>query len=222
MIRIRAAHLQSQYYPDAHEPSMPLYELQMIGTAVFAATGVLAVNRHGLDVFGAVVLGTVTSLGGGTIRDLIIHAPIFWLQDLNYLWVAIASAAVAFFANRWIRNSYTLLLYLDALGAALFGIVATEKVLALRHGATVAVAMGVLTSIGGGLIRDVLAGRPTLLMSREVYATPILIGCALYALLRRPTIDHEFLGILAVTIIFCVRASAIYWHVEMPGWLTSR
>jgi uncharacterized membrane protein YeiH len=82
--------------------------------------------------------------------------------------------------------------------------------------------VGVLTSIGGGLIRDVLAGRPTLLMSRGVYPTPILIGCTLYALLRSLAIDREYLGIFAVTIIFCVRASAIYWHIEMPGWLTNR
>jgi uncharacterized membrane protein YeiH len=214
--------LHSQYHPDAGGPAMPLYELQMIGTAVFAVTGVLAVNRRGLDVFGALVLGTIASLGGGTIRDLIVHVPIFWLQDLNYVWVAAVSASVAFFANRWIRNSYSLLLYLDALGAALFGVVATKKVLALHHGATVAVTMGVLTSIGGGLIRDVLAGRPTLLMSREVYATPILIGCTLYALLRSLAIDREYLHVFAVSIIFCVRASAIYWHIEMPGWLSSR
>jgi uncharacterized membrane protein YeiH len=154
-----------------------LYDLQMLGTAVFAVTGVLAVNRRGLDVFGGLVLGTVTSLGGGTIRDLIIRAPVFWLGDTNYLVVAIAAALVAFFASRMIGSTYALLLYLDALGAALFGIQATEKVLGLGHAPAIAVSMGVLTSIGGGLLRDVLAGRPTLLMSREIYATPILFGC---------------------------------------------
>ena len=97
----------------------PLYDLQMLGTAVFAVTGVLAVNRRGLDVFGGVVLGTVTSLGGGTVRDLIIGAPVFWLLDTNYVVVAIVAALVAFFAaapfavltrfcstsTRWARRS---------------------------------------------------------------------------------------------------------------------
>ena len=200
----------------------PLYDLQMLGTAVFAATGVLAVNRRGLDVFGGIVLGTVTSLGGGTVRDLVIRAPVFWLVDTNYLLVAIVAAIVAFFASRWIRSTYTLLLYLDALGAALFGIQATEKVLGLQHGPMIAVSMGVLTSIGGGLVRDVLAGRPTLLMSREIYATPILLGCVLYIALRTTALDRNAILVVAVAIIFCIRAAAIRWHVEMPAWLTSR
>jgi uncharacterized membrane protein YeiH len=78
---------------------MPLYELQMIGTAVFAVTGVLAVNRRGLDVFGAVVLGMVTSLGGGTIRDLVIGAPVFWLSDGNYVWIAVAASLAGFICD---------------------------------------------------------------------------------------------------------------------------
>src|SRR5262245_60330175 len=100
----------------------------MLGTAVFAATGVLAVTRRGLDVFGAVVLGIVTAVGGGTIRDLIVRAPVFWLHDFNYVWVALGASLIAFFANRSVRSTYSLLLYLDGLGAALFGVQATEKV----------------------------------------------------------------------------------------------
>ncbi len=109
-----------------------LYELQMIGTAVFAVTGVLAVNRRGLDAFGGIVLGTVTSLGGGTIRDVVIRAPVFWLVDTNYLLVAVVASLVAFFTSRLFKTTYTLLLYLDALGAAMFAIQATDKVLALQ------------------------------------------------------------------------------------------
>jgi uncharacterized membrane protein YeiH len=198
-----------------------LYDAQMLGTAVFAVTGVLAVNRRGLDVFGAIVLGIVTSLGGGTIRDLVIGAPVFWLHDVNYVWVAVVTSPIALFASRSLSSSLTLLLYLDALGASLFAVQATEKVLMLHHSGTVAVAMGVLTSIGGGLIRDVLAGRQTLLMSREIYATPILIGCALYVLVRPFSVGPGLLAIVAVAVIFSVRASAIHWHVEMPAWLTS-
>lgn len=200
---------------------MPLYEIQMIGTAVFAATGVLAVTRRGLDIFGAAVLGLVTALGGGTIRDLIIRAPVFWLQDVHYVWIALVAAVITFFANRRVRSTYALLLYLDALGAALFGVQATERVLTLQLGATIAVSMGVLTSIGGGLLRDVLADRPTLLMSREIYATPILVGCTIYALLRGLPIGGGFLSAAAVMFIFFLRVSAIRWHIEMPVWLTS-
>lgn len=203
-------------------PPLPLYEIQMFGTAVFAVTGVLAITRRGLDVFGAVVLGTVTSLGGGTIRDLVLGAPVFWLGDLNYARTAIAASLVAFFASRPFAGTYPLLLYLDGLGTALFAVAAAEKTLALQFGPFVAVIMGVLTSIGGGLVRDVLAGRPTLLMSREIYATPVLIGCTLYVLMRAAGVEPRLHGVLACAVIFVIRAAAIRWHIEMPSWLTSQ
>ena len=200
---------------------MTLYVVQMIGNAVFAATGVLAVNRRGLDVFGGVVLGIVTAIGGGTIRDLVVGAPVFWVADPNYLLVAVLASVVAFFASKRIAG-YQLLLYLDAVGVALVGVQATEKVLALGHGGPISISMGVLTGIGGGLVRDVLASRPTLLMSREIYATPILIGCTLYVGLRQTPLNLGWALAIAAASILLIRAAAIRWHIQMPGWLTSR
>ena len=124
---------------------------------------------------GALILGVVTALGGGTVRDALIHAPIFWFGDLTYVWAAIVGALAAFWIGSVFRSTFRALLYLDGLGAALFAVAAAHKVLLLHFPGAVAVMMGVLTGIGGGLLRDVLAGRPTLLMSREIYATPILL-----------------------------------------------
>jgi uncharacterized membrane protein YeiH len=198
------------------------YYLEMVGTAIFAITGVLAVNRRGLDVIGAVVLGIVTALGGGTLRDLIIGTTPLWIADFNYVWSALAGALAAFWIGSSFRNVFRALLYLDAVGAALFAVGAANKVLVLGLSGPVAVTMGVLTGIGGGLIRDVLAGRQTLLMSREIYATPILIGCMVFVALRRWVPGFEYPGVVAFTIIFGVRALAIYRHLEMPVWLTNR
>jgi uncharacterized membrane protein YeiH len=196
------------------------YYFEMLGTAVFAITGVLAVTRRGLDVFGAMVLGMVTALGGGTVRDLVIGAQPFWINDFNYVWVAGAGALIAFWIGWVFRNAYRGLLYLDALGAALFALTAADKVLLLGLAGPVAVLMGVLTGIGGGLIRDVLAGRPTLLMSREIYATPILAGCVAFVLLRGAVPDLRYSGVAGFAIIFGCRALAIHGHLEMPAWLT--
>jgi uncharacterized membrane protein YeiH len=198
------------------------YYLELLGTAVFAITGVLAVTRRGLDVFGALVLGIVTALGGGTLRDLIIGAPPFWLNDFNYVWAAGGGALAAFGVGSVLRNAYRSLLYLDALGAALFAVTAANKVLLLGFGGPVAVTMGVLTGIGGGLIRDVLAGRPTLLMSREIYATPILLGCIVFVVLRSTLPQFSYAAAVAFTIIFGLRAVAVYRHLEMPARLTHR
>ncbi|HEX8027074.1 MAG TPA: trimeric intracellular cation channel family protein [Vicinamibacterales bacterium] len=201
---------------------MRFYYLEMIGTAVFAITGVLAVTRRGLDIVGAVVLGIVTALGGGTVRDLIIGSPPFWIGDFNYVWSALIGALVAFWIGSAFRNAYRGLLYLDAIGAALFAIAAANKVLLLGLSGPVAVTMGVLTGIGGGLIRDVLAGRQTLLMSREIYATPILFGCIAFVALRTSVPDFPYAGAIAFAIIVGVRALAIHRHLEMPVWLTNR
>jgi len=198
-----------------------LYDVQMIGTAIFAITGVLAVSQKELDAFGALVLGVVTSLGGGTLRDLIIGVPVFWVQDNNYVWAAVLASIAAFFVGRLFRSAFLLLLYLDGLGAALFAVTAANKVLALRLGLPIAVIMGVLTAIGGGLVRDVLAGRKTLLMTREIYATPIMLGCTVYVLLRHFTPDFALAGVLAICLMFGIRAAAIRWNLQIPGWLTS-
>jgi uncharacterized membrane protein YeiH len=206
----------------AERRAVRFYCFEMIGTAVFAVTGVLAVTRRGLDVFGAAVLGMVTAIGGGTVRDLIIGVAPFWLADFNYVWAAIAGALAAFWIGRHFRNTYRGLLYLDAIGAALFGVTAAEKVLGLGLSAPVAVIMGVLTGIGGGLIRDVLAGRQTLLMSRDIYATPILLGCVAFVWLRSVAPGFAYPGVVGFAIIFGLRAVAIYRHMQMPDWLTHR
>jgi uncharacterized membrane protein YeiH len=199
-----------------------VHYFELLGTIVFAITGVLAVTRRGLDVFGAVVLGIVTALGGGTVRDLLLNIPVFWIDDRGILWAAILGSLAAFWIAQAFRNANRLLVYLDALGAALFAVLGANKVLLLGVAAPIAVMMGVLTGIGGGLIRDVLAGRPTLLMSRDVYATPILAGCIVFVSLRSQDMAFVVAGLIAGAMIFSVRALAIYFHLEMPAWLTHR
>jgi uncharacterized membrane protein YeiH len=197
-----------------------MYFVELIGIALFAATGVLAVSRRGLDVVGAVMLGLVTALGGGTLRDLLMRYPVFWFEHLDYFWAAVVGALVTFFLTTVIQNAQRSLLYLDALGAALFTAAAANKVLIdPRLSATLAVMLGVLTGIGGGLLRDLLAGRQTLLMSRDIYATPILIGCTVFVLLREllPAFPHA--ALVGSAVIFTLRALAIWFHLQMPAWL---
>jgi uncharacterized membrane protein YeiH len=150
---------KAQHSSADNAPVRPYY-IEMLGTAVFASTGVLVVRRRGLDVFGALVLGIVTALGGGTARDLMIQAPVFWIEDANYVWAALAGALAAFWMGPLLRSTYSALLYLDALGAALFAVAAANKVLALRLPGLVAVGMGVLTAIGGSCATCWPAGHP--------------------------------------------------------------
>jgi uncharacterized membrane protein YeiH len=198
------------------------YYIEMAGSAVFAISGVLAVTRRGLDVLGAVMLGLVTAVGGGTLRDLVVGIRPFWVADFNYVWAACAGALAAFWIGWLFRSALKAVLYLDALGAALFAIAAAGKVLLLTGSPPVAVVMGVLTGIGGGLIRDVLAGRQTLLMGRDIYATPIMLGCAAFVILRTSVPTFAYADVVSMALIFAVRALAIHQHLQMPLWLTAQ
>lgn len=196
--------------------------ITMIAIAVFAVSGVLAGIQKGADIFSLLVFGLVTALGGGTIRDMILNIPVFWVDDTSYIWVAAIAALVAFFIYHLLAHGHLLLLYLDALGVAMFTIQAIDKVLNLGHPPLIAIIMGIVTGIGGGLVRDVLTDRPTLLMTKELYATPILLGSIVYVVLLFLVPSFQYSWLIAMTVIFGFRAAAIYWDLSMPGWLTAQ
>ncbi len=192
----------------------------MIGIAAFAVTGVMAAGKKDMDIFSVVLLGIITALGGGTIRDMVIDVnPVFWIADLTYLWVALAASAIAFFLIRLITPLFKLLLYVDAFGLALFTVLATEKTIAMGFSRPVAVLMGLATGIAGGMIRDVLTQRQTLLLAKEFYATPALLGAILFSGFDFLFPDHMYSQIYAAALIFALRAAAIQWGLYYPKWL---
>ena len=197
----------------------------MAGTVAFAVTAVIAVAPKGIDLFGASVMAIVTAVGGGTIRDVITNAPVFWSIDESYIWVALVSAIAAFYAKSLFtgKNMNKLMLYMDAAGISLFSIQAVDKVWSEDFGIPVApVMLGVLTAIGGGILRDVLAGRQNLLMSKELYAIPVLIGCVLFVLILSYVPEFRIVAsISCILLIFIIRIAAIEKNITVPSWLLS-
>jgi uncharacterized membrane protein YeiH len=157
---------------------------------------------------------------------MILGVPVFWSVDLSYVWVALAASLAAFVAKPLLdrQHLYRLMLYLDGFGAALFAVQAANKVWNLGFGLPVApVILGVVTAIGGGLIRDVLAGHKTLLMNRDLYAIPVTLGCLLYVVSLAFLPEHGLLsGILCMALIFGFRAAVIHWELRVPEWLMTR
>jgi len=201
--------------------------LAMAATVAFAVTAVLAIRAdRPVDIFGATVLGLITAVGGGTIRDVVVDVPVFWVQDLSYVWVAVGASLAAFVVRSVFsqRHIASLMDYLDGFGAAMFGIQATGKVWDLGMGLpAVPVILGVTTAIGGGLIRDMLAGRTTLLMRPELYAVPVLLGCILFTLVLAYFPEHRFYGsLLCILLSFGLRAAAIHWKLQMPGFTQTK
>ena len=197
--------------------------MTMVTTVAFAVTAVLAIRDEcHVDIVGATILGLITAIGGGTCRDVILNVPVFWGQDLSYVWIAIAASVAAFYGRKFFakRYLYALMLYLDGLGVAMFAIQAAGKVWDLGFGLPVApVLLGMLTAIGGGLLRDMLAGRTTLLMRREIYAAPVLLGCTAFVILLvySPAYRNQG-GLICIFAIFALRAAAIHWDLSMPGF----
>lgn len=202
------------------------YLLGMAGTVAFAATAVAAVAPRGIDLFGATVMGVITAIGGGTIRDVILDVPVFWASDLNYIWVAIGASLLAFIANKLMTRGqvYRSLLYLDALGVSMFAIQATHKCMEMEFALPLGpILLGITTAIGGGLIRDTLAGNQTLLMRNELYAIPVTIGCIAYLFMMNSSPGSAVLnGFLCMLLTFVLRAAAIYWNLRVPNWLLTK
>jgi uncharacterized membrane protein YeiH len=201
------------------------YWISMAGIVAFAVTAVLAVAPKGIDLFGATVMGIITAIGGGTTRDIIMDQPVFWAADVTYIWVAIGASVAAFWAQSLFtrKEIYSLMLYVDGLGVSLFAIQATHRVWDLHFGWPLGpVLLGIVTAIGGGLIRDVLAGRPTLLMKRQLYAIPVFLGCTLYVVLLALLPEYMFVSsVVCGAFVFGLRAAAIHWDLGVPDWLAT-
>ncbi len=162
---------------------MPLVTfLDYAGVAVFAATGALAASRKELDIIGFLFLASVTGIGGGTFRDLILGVPVFWVVNRDYVVICAAVAVLVFFGAHRVESRYKLLLWLDAVGLSAFAVMGAAKGLALTGSPAVSVVMGMLTATFGGILRDLLAGEPSVLLRPEVYVTAALAGAGVYTL----------------------------------------
>jgi uncharacterized membrane protein YeiH len=198
---------------------MLIYILDMFGTAVFAASGVLLAGRLRMDPFGVVVLASVTAIGGGTIRDMALGAtPVFWITDTNYLWVIFFTCLISMIVvRRPQRMPWYFLPVADAIGLAVFVAIGVEK--ALRFGASpmVAVIMGVITGCGGGVIRDVLAREIPMVLRTEVYATACILGGMIHTIGLSVNVDPTIATLAGVVTTLSIRLAAIRWHLSLPA-----
>jgi uncharacterized membrane protein YeiH len=194
-----------------------LYLLDMIGTAAFAASGAWAGVRREMDLFGVLVLGMVTAIGGGTLRDLLLgDTPPFCLKDENYLWLSLIVSLLVFIGHRhlkWISNP---LLYFDAIGLGTFVVIGTGKALQFNLGPLGAVLMGIMTATAGGVIRDVLSTQVPLILQREIYASACLIGAGLMVALQYTPLPQNLIIILAATTVITLRLLAISRNWALP------
>jgi uncharacterized membrane protein YeiH len=203
---------------DLTEPVLPnLYLLDYAGMAVFAATGALAAARDKHDMVTLGFFAAVTGVGGGTLRDLLIGAPVFWVQDWRYIAVCLLAAAAVWMlgARPW---RFRLLLWLDAFGLAAYAVVGAAKAQAFGATPLIAIVMGALTACFGGVVRDLLAGQPSVLLRREITVSAALLTATVYVALKMLDVSNVTAALIAAPAGFALRAGALVWGWSLPSF----
>ena len=193
-----------------------IYGLGLAASVVCAVTGVLVARDKGVDLFGALMAGVATSLGGGTVRDLLLGRKVFWMADETYLWVTVITAMLTFFITRVRHLPEKLFLIPDAIGLALFAIVGTQVALDWNMPWLTASLLGVLTAVLGGLLRDVMINEVPLVFSSELYATAAWFGSITLIILDALGVQATVAAWAGNLVCIMVRLMAIRWKVTLP------
>lgn len=190
--------------------------LDFVGVAVFAVSGALAAGRKNLDLLGVVVIATVTAIGGGTVRDILLDRSFFWIVQPIYLYVILGAALSTVVYTRHFSPPERALAIADALGLALFTISGAQIAEGLEHKGPVVVLMGTLTGVAGGAMRDVLSAEiPLILRKGQIYATAAIFGVVVYVLLQG-VIERTPAALIGMVCIAAVRLAAIVWNWTLP------
>lgn len=192
--------------------------VDLMAAAVFAVTGALVASRKQMDLVGFLWLGVVTGVGGGTVRDLLIEAPVFWVRDPAPVIACLVAALTVYFTAHHLSSRYRAILWLDALGLALVTIAGAAKSLDAGTGALVAVVMGVITAAVGGIIRDVLGQEPSIILRREIYVTASLAGAIVFVTLASLGLDRISTGLAGGATVFMVRGLALTMGWSLPTY----
>jgi uncharacterized membrane protein YeiH len=201
-----------------------IYVSDMIGTIACAVSGVLVATRLKMDPFGMIVLAGVTAIGGGSVRDMMMGAtPVFWIGDNNYIYVILITVLLsALWLQHIHRFSVRLLPIIDAFGLSAFTIVGAQKALAFGFSGIVAIVMGCVTGVVGGMIRDLLSGQIPFVLQKEIYATASILGATLYVACSCLGLEVMIAMTIAMSGTLLLRLAAIYWRLSLPVFSENR
>lgn len=193
--------------------------LDLFGVAVFAVTGALVASRKQMDIFGFALLATMTGVGGGSMRDLLLgQTPVFWIKHPVYIGICAAVAVVVFFTAHIPESRYRLLMWLDAIGLAFFCVVGAGK--GMVAGPYIAVVMAVITASFGGIIRDVIGGESPFLLRKEIYVTAALAGAVTFVGGIGIGVSETVAAIAGFTVCLVIRGLGLVYGLSLPTYRT--
>ena len=193
------------------------YTIDILGTIAFAISGVLVAMSKKMDLFGILIIGFVTAIGGGTLRDLLIgETPVNWMQDITFTYVIIASAVFAMVFKNKINYLRTSLFLFDTIGIALYTLIGIEKGINVNLHPVICVALGTITASFGGVIRDVLCNEIPVIFRKEIYATACVLGGVTYFLLSELPIKNDYVFVIAGVVVIVIRLLAVKFKIALP------
>jgi len=200
------------------------YFLDVAGTFAFAISGATAAKQRGLDLFGICAIAYTVACGGGIIRDLCIGAiPPAGLKTWFYLTTAMIAAVMTIGLYPVVQRLNRPVLFFDAAGLSLFAVTGAQKALSYGHNGEVAVLLGVITAVGGGVLRDILLNRVPVILQKEVYASAALVGALIVVLgdyLK--WVPNDWVAIIALAVCFTLRMLALLYHWNLPSFSTEK
>lgn len=193
-----------------------VYIVELIGTLAFAISGIRMAARKRFDLFGAYVVGLVTAIGGGTLRDLMLDVTPFWMKDSIYLIVTAAALLLVILLRKNILRFENTFFIFDTIGLALFVVVGMQKTLALDYPFWVAIIMGTLTGAFGGILRDILVNEEPLIFRKDIYASACIFGGIVYWIAYCFGVNDIVTQILAAAGVITMRIMAVRFKWTLP------
>ncbi len=191
--------------------------LDILGTGVFAVSGALVAMRRRLDPFGVFIIGFVTAVGGGTIRDVLLGTqPVTWMKNTEYVFVSIISIILAILFRNYLKYISRSLSLFDTIGIGIFTIVGTKIGINHHLSAIICVALGTITATFGGVVRDILCSRVPIIFKKEIYATACIFGSVVFIVLYRLGVSTNFLYIFTILTVVVIRLIAIKYKLSLP------
>jgi uncharacterized membrane protein YeiH len=205
--------------------SSTILGMNYLGDIVFAVSGALTAGRHKMDIVGYVLIGTITGIGGGTLRDLLLGRKVWWISNPDELILCVVASVIAFFFISFAKNNNRSIVWLDAVGLGAFAVVGCHVGLICGAPFVVAVFMGMVTATGGGVIRDVLTNtKPMILSAGQLYATAALGGSFVYGLMITQQASPLLAQALGFLTVIALRTASIVFGIGtgLSGKLLSR
>lgn len=191
--------------------------IELLGTIAFSMSGSFAAMQKRLDPFGVLIIAFITSVGGGTVRDLLLDVPVFWMRDVVMCTVIFITSILTMIFKSMEKKFRVTLFVFDSFGLGLFTIVGIQKGLSAELHPIICLTLGTITGCFGGIIRDILLNRIPLIFRKEIYATACIVGGSVFLLMVLYTrLSYTFVQIFTILSIVAIRTLAVKYHWQMP------